>query len=255
MENLENTVSNKTKNHQHQQKTATSQAVGLVLESMRTPSYDNLYSTTTSTKTTTSQTIPPQSSSLELDLHSNSLNWYLAECDRQKAEDLLAYKPNGSYLVRANLKHNSKYILSLVHEGQTKHILIEENASGCFIKSSFNQKRLQALNKFNQDNDHMTRSSSTSSNYSTIANLIAPSMSSSSILNMSTGSDSGDYMMNVSESSPSKAAENLKFKTLTELVCYYARNYITIDDSKLNTLAYPVLAANTTTTTTGLTRF
>jgi hypothetical protein len=252
MENLENTVSNKTKNHQHQQKTATSQAVGLVLESMRTPSYDNLYSTTNSTKTTASQPIP-QSSSLELDVHSNSLNWYLAECDRQKAEDLLAYKPNGSYLVRANLKHNSKYILSLVHEGQTKHILIEENASGCFIKSSFNQKRLQALNKPNQD-DHMTRSSSTSSNYSTLASLIAPSMSSSSILNMSTGSDSGDYM-NVSESSPSKA-ENLKFKTLTELVCYYARNYITIDNSKLNTyLIYPVLMATNTTTTTGLTRF
>lgn len=91
----------------------------------------------------------------ETNPHANSLNWYLAECDRDKACLLLSNQNDGTYLIRPNLKQVSpKYVLSFVHQGEIKHILIEEDSSGCFItsKSSLMGKKLHlnsSLKSFN----------------------------------------------------------------------------------------------------------
>ena len=100
----------------------------------------NIYETTTILFTSNSRTDRPE----DKNPHANSLNWYLPECDRENAYQLLSKRANGAYLVRPNLKQlNPKYILSLVHENQVKHILIEEDATGCFIKANFSQDRQQ----------------------------------------------------------------------------------------------------------------
>lgn len=104
------------------------------------PASANIYETTTILFTSNSRNDRPE----DKDPHANSLNWYLPECDRENAYQLLSKRANGAYLVRPNLKQlNPKYILSLVHENQVKHILIEEDATGCFIKSNFSQDRQQ----------------------------------------------------------------------------------------------------------------
>lgn len=116
-------------------------------------SASNIYETTAILYTSSSS----RSDSHDKDPHANSLNWYLPDCDRDQAYKLLSHQPNGAYLVRPNLKQlNPKYILSLVHENQVKHILIEEDPTGCFIKSNFSipdrhQNRLPSLGKLSNN--------------------------------------------------------------------------------------------------------
>ena len=45
-------------------------------------------------------------------------------------------RENGTYLVRPSSNPAAKYVISLVINNQIKHVLIEENQSGCFLKSS-----------------------------------------------------------------------------------------------------------------------
>lgn len=176
--------------------------------------------------------------------HLNSLNWYLPDCDREKAIELLKQRENGTYLVRPNLKQNSKYILSLVYENQVKHILIDENSSGCFIKPS-SQRRLQSLNQHRLDDDRASIASSTTRARSPSISAYPLDLNSSySTLNstMSVGSiseynDAADVVSSSSSSTSSstKSKEPTKFRTLTELVSYYAKNHIVVDNLELNT--------------------
>lgn len=198
--------------------------------------------------------------------HANSLNWYLAECDRDKACLILSNQNDGTYLIRPNLKQvGPKYVLSFVHQGEIKHILIEEDSSGCFVtsKSSLMGKQLylnSSLKSFNlieylYEGNKMSRSSlpggekdektvnsvrnrSSSNSYSTISSLI------SSISTQSDKTKDSDYFDLNQESS-----NHLKFKTLTELVCYYSRNPIVIENISLNSiLLHPVNLTDQITT-------
>lgn len=204
----------------------------------------------------------------ETNPHANSLNWYLAECDRDKASMLLSNQNDGTYLIRPNLKQVSpKYVLSFVHQGEIKHILIEEDISGCFItsKSSLMGKTLHlncSLKSFNlieylykgnkmsrsslpggekdEKTENQVRNRSSSNSYSTISSLIS---------SISTQSDKTKDLDYFDVNQEDKSSNHLKFKTLTELVCYYSRNPIVIENTNLNSiLLHPVNLTDQMTT-------
>ena len=87
--------------------------------------------------------------------------------------------------------------------------------------------------------ENPVRNRSSSNSYSTISSLI------SSISTQSDKTKDSDYFdLNQSESS-----NHLKFKTLTELVCYYSRNPIVIENTNLNSiLLHPVNLTDQMTT-------
>jgi hypothetical protein len=144
-------------------------------------------------------------------VHSNSLNWFKADLNRDEASDLLKLRENGTYLVRSNLKSNSKYILSVVCKQEIKHILIDEDNEGCFIKSS---------------KPNNLDSASLSSSRSSLNSVI--SSSSSNITKLT------DIDISVNNISP-------KFKNLTELICYYSGNKLVDNNVNLDLiLANPV---------------
>ncbi|RNA43297.1 phosphatidylinositol 3-kinase regulatory subunit alpha [Brachionus plicatilis] len=147
-----------------------------------------------------------------VDIHANSLNWFIADCTRERAIEFLKSKPNGTYLVRPNSKPNSKYILSMVCNGEIRHILIEENNSGCFLKSSYIKRRM-ALNSARDEQDYLNSSA----------------LSLNSSFDDTKNSDSG-------------SEEEIKFKTLTELIVFYSKNLIKLGnlvlDDKLSLPAF-----------------
>ncbi|CAF0924191.1 unnamed protein product [Brachionus calyciflorus] len=160
-------------------------------------------------------TITQDYSLREVDPHSNSLNWFIPDCSREKAIEILSSKSNGTYLVRTNTKPNSKYILSLVSQGEIKHILIDENQSGCFLKSSYIKRRL-LLNPSRENSDQDPLTSSTSS------------------LNTSLDDSKNDDIKHYDDTLP-------KFNTLTELIVFYSQNTIKLGNLILDcNLCYPV---------------
>lgn len=178
----------------------------------------------------------------EANPHGNSLNWYLADCDRERACTLLSGRKDGTYLIRPNLKQaNPKYALSFVYQQQIKHILIEEDNSGCFLTSSNQQqpKRLASLGNVAGEKDAKTelhRIRSSSNTYSTISNLILTR----AIPKLNDNLDSDYFTLNQEDKLPNESTHS-KFKTLTELVCYYSKNPIVIGNINLNLiLLYPV---------------
>ncbi|UYV65731.1 PIK3R3 [Cordylochernes scorpioides] len=63
--------------------------------------------------------------------HHNPSTWLLADCSRQRAQELLAGKPDGTFLIRKSTKVN-QYALSIVADGEIGHCLIEETGEGYF---------------------------------------------------------------------------------------------------------------------------
>lgn len=179
----------------------------------------------------------------ETNPHGNSLNWYLADCDRERACELLSGRKDGTYLIRPNLKQaNPKYALSFVYQQQVKHIQIEEDSSGCFLTTSNQQqpKRLASLgNVAAGEKDAKTelhRIRSSSNTYSAISNLILAR----AIPKLNDNIESDYFTLNQEDKLPNEST-HLKFKTLTELVCYYNKNPIVIGNININLiLLYPV---------------
>lgn len=177
--------------------------------------------------------------SVEYSEHQNSLNWYVPDFTREQAIETLKSKPNGTYLVRPNSKPNSKYILSLVASEEIKHILIDENQSGCFIKSNFNQRRLPANLNMEHDIDLSSRSPSVSSFCST-EKALSQSMSSSSLKSLGSSGSIAHTNDESNNSTCSKSQEIIKFKSLTDLIIYYSKNQIKTNNIVLDTvLMYP----------------
>jgi hypothetical protein len=143
--------------------------------------------------------------------HENSLNWFRADFSRDDAIAALSGRADGTYLLRPNSKPISNYVLSIVYQGQVKHILIEEDNTGCYIKTlggagqqkqvDESQSKSQFLSVDSKDRT-LSRSSSSLSSLS------------------STGST-----LQIGELD-SAANNPLKFKTLTELVAHYSTNRI-----------------------------
>jgi hypothetical protein len=148
-------------------------------------------------------------------LHSNSLNWFMADCNREHAIELLKYRENGTYLIRPSSNTYAKYVLSLVHANEVKHILINETANGYSIKPSVSSAKKQSLN----EEEHKTANT----HY---------------VLNSSLDKIFRDTSRPETDSSN----EHVCFKTLTELVCYYSKNQIKASNIELDiSLLYPVL--------------
>lgn len=86
---------------------------------------------------------------------------------------------------------------------------------------------------------NQVRNRSSSNSYSTISSLI------SSISTQSDKTKDSDYF----DVNQDKSSNHLKFKTLTELVCYYSRNPIVIENTNLNSiLLHPVNLTDQMTT-------
>ena len=156
-------------------------------------------------------------------IHGNSLNWFIGDCAREKSIDILSSKPDGAYLVRPSSNPNSKYVLSLVYQGAVRHLLIDENQSGCFLKASLDQRKHKlAKDKEKSDSSEnlMKGSASMSSIYS------------SDILNCSFNEDGLKGEL-----------KELKFKTLTELIVYFSKNNVQTKNLCLNVmLLHPAFA-------------
>lgn len=87
---------------------------------------------------------------------------------------------------------------------------------------------------------NQVRNRSSSNSYSTISSLI------SSISTQSDKTKDSDYF---DVNQEDKSSNHLKFKTLTELVCYYSRNPIVIENTNLNSiLLHPVNLTDQMTT-------
>ena len=135
--------------------------------------------------------------------HANSVNWFKAEFTREQAIEALNGRPSGTYLVRPNAKPISKYILSLAWQDQVKHILIEEDLAGCNVKFV---------------NSGVARARENSS-------MLQETLSASSASLNSVSSIGSTILMN--ENTP-------KFKTLSELVFFYAQNRIKDENGELD---------------------
>ena len=172
----------------------------------------------------------------ESQMHSNSLNWYRADCDREKAIELLEAKENGTYLVRLSSKPGFKYVLSVMAQNVIKHLPIEENQTGCFLKSS--QKRLKnRINASPSNSSNNSRAASPAFLNST-ESLIKSSASANSIssINSVSATKSDDSIAN-----KSSQEATLKFKTLTDLIVFYSENPLVADNIYLDTkLTNPV---------------
>ena len=174
-------------------------------------------------------------------MHSNSLNWYKAECSREKAIELLSSKENGTYLVRSSSKTGFKYVLSLVTQNLIKHLPIEENQSGCFLKSM--QKRLP-INQPNLSSSSNNSRSNSPISLNSNSSLIQNSASSTSINKLDIiGTTKSDDSIIKSASSQESI---LKFRTLTELIVFYSENDIKAENIYLETkLIYPIFYGET----------
>ena len=158
--------------------------------------------------------------------HLNSLNWFKADCDRQQAVDILKSRSNGTYLVRSSSNQNSKYVVSLVHNDQIKHLLIEEDKNGCYLKSS-TPPRLMTMPMITPPT--RSRSPSASSMLST-QDLLNSSSSESASINTTT-----THVSNYDSVEPA-----FRFKTLTELVTYYSSHSLkSVNPSIDINLLYP----------------
>ena len=176
-----------------------------------------------------------------ISIHANSLNWYSADCEREKAVEILGSRENGTYLVRLSTNPAFKYVLSVVIQNSVKHLLIEENQTGCFLKST--QKRLQRRLDYASNNNSRSGSPMHSVDFSSTENIIKSSASCTSVSSINS--------MNTTQSDDSivsKCADNtvVKFKTLKELVVFYSENALKLDNISLDAkLVHPAfLAAN-----------
>ena len=63
--------------------------------------------------------------------------WYAKECNREKAEQLLSNKPDGTFLIR-NSRNPGQFALSIVSEGKVCHCLIHKTERGYGFAEPFN---------------------------------------------------------------------------------------------------------------------
>lgn len=162
-------------------------------------------------------------------LHSNSLNWYSAECDRNKAIVILESQVNGTYLVRLSSQPSFKYVLSVKVQDSIKHLPIEENQTGCFIKS-LQKRRAQRIGVVSSSNNNSRSTSPTTSSTNSNENLLKSSESMFSISSLMSNDET-----NLNTSNESSQESILKFKTLTELIVFYSENNLKADSIYLET--------------------
>ena len=165
-------------------------------------------------------------------VHLNSLNWYMAECSREQANNLLDSKPDGTYLVRPSSNLSSKYVLSLTYMGDIKHLLIEEDKDGCYLKSTAAQKqRLMTMPAINEP--HLISMSPSLSSIRSTNELLHQHQQHQ---DTTSNSSSASMYSNLDDS----LIEYLHFKTLTELVAHYTHNSLKSCNPTIDTcLIYP----------------
>ena len=107
-----------------------------IMKILKTPKIPALSSTISASSSSldTSDMYVGKFTEKPIDLHENSVNWFSVTIDRAKADELLSNGENGTYLVRPGSK--AKYVLSVIYNNDIKHCLIDEDADGCFIKTS-----------------------------------------------------------------------------------------------------------------------
>jgi hypothetical protein len=104
---------------------------------------------------------------------SNSLNWYLASCDREQAVNLLNNRDNGTFIVRPSsnpLNPSSKYTLSFVYQNEVKHFQIQETQTGYFIKSTL-KPNLSSAGVLSTSASNVTVQSNLNENENSFKNL------------------------------------------------------------------------------------
>lgn len=149
----------------------------------------------------------------------DSLNWFRADFTRDKAEEVLKDRPNGTFLVRSSQFPGSKYVLSLMFN-QIIHILIDEFQNKYFLKSN-NQRRM----KYTLSNSSISSGSSTRSRSPSSSDQILTSKSSTNSLSLANDENLNSIM---------------KFDTLTDLIIYYSKNELRIGTQSWNTvLSWP----------------
>ena len=170
-------------------------------------------------------------------LYLNSLNWYKADCTREEANEILNSKQNGTFLVRPSTHPSSKYVISLIYQDQIKHILVDENQNGCFLKSALLHRRLPPHPTQNQSQDQLSSQNSlTKSSSSSSLNSTDKQMNSST--SVSSLSSVTNESTNIDDQSNKMDSTIKYFKTLTELVVFYSSNQIktaafSLTDAKL----------------------
>jgi hypothetical protein len=128
-------------------------------------------------------------------------------------------------------------VISLVYQDQIKHILVDENHNGCFLKSA-QPRKLPGPPPELQFNESLAESASSLSLNSTDNKMNSSATSASSLSIYSTANEvqaGGEERRN--------STDNLKFKTLTELVVYYSQHPIKTANFSLDVkLLYPALS-------------
>lgn len=69
--------------------------------------------------------------------HNNEGAWFIRDCKREDAEQLLKDKPDGTFLIR-NSRQSGQYALSIVSEGKVCHCLINKTEQGFGFSEPFN---------------------------------------------------------------------------------------------------------------------
>jgi hypothetical protein len=187
---------------------------------------ESLDTTTTTTAITNDSIIYSKTEDLSsLPYIMDSINWFRADFTREKAEEILKDKSNGTFLVRSSMYPGSKYVLSVVNENQPIHILIDELHNKYFLKSN-NQRRI-----------HNTLSQPMNLLQGMVSRSRSPSTSSVS------GKRVGSMIKSASNSSSLSNDENekdSKFETLTDLIIFYSKNELKVKNQSWNMiLSYP----------------
>ena len=159
----------------------------------------------------------------------DSLNWFRTDLTREQAEIELEKKPEGTYLVRSSVHAGSKYVLSVVAPQQIVHIVIDESQGKYFIKSNYQQRRRLAKN------DASVESSSRSRSPSHHKLMSASSLTNTSNVSSSTSSNNSlnDDMTQLNNNNKDSLATS-KFATLTDLIVYYSKNVLQINNKSWN---------------------
>ena len=172
--------------------------------------------TTSKKKLKQPQTTPPPQQQQQASSLLDSLNWYRSECDRDEATRLLAEREQGTFLLRPCKHPNAKYVLSVAHAGQVKHVLVDETSDGCFIKS-VNTARRRGL-----------PSQTTNNSSSSLVSIAAAAAAATT-----TTADTTDTVATNDATADEMAPR--PFKTLSELVAYYSTHEIRATNLHLDT--------------------
>lgn len=82
--------------------------------------------------------VPDSSENCDLETlpHNDEKTWLLLNCNRQDAENALACKPDGTFLIRTSSTH--QYALSIICNGVVSHCIIYETKKGLGFSEPYN---------------------------------------------------------------------------------------------------------------------